>query len=342
GVAIATDAAGNTNQATFDVDAIDENDTSAPTINFELEAVPEDGFITAPTRIRATINDSEGLKNYRLLAAQIDGEEFKELWSLDNPSNIDNQFLDEIDSKLKFDPSLLQNDSYILRLEATDSNNNTSFVDQVVDVAGELKLGNFRLSFTDVAVPVTGIPITLIRTYDTLTTGAKDDFGYGWRMEFRDTDLKTSILRDEFDKERENYGYYKAFKRGTKVYVTLPGGKREAFSFEPVLDPLTEDIPYSPESLLFYNPKFVAESGSTSTLTVKNAKIFRSTESGGIFFNPVAKAYNPADPYYGGVYELTTKDGIVYEIDANTGDLLTATDLNGNVLTYTDEGIFSS
>jgi RHS repeat-associated protein len=342
GRAIATDAAGNTSEATFDVDVINENDTSAPTINFELEALPEDGFITAPTRIRATINDTEGLKNYRLLAAQIDGEEFKELWSQDNPANIDNQFLDEVDSKFKFDPSLLQNDSYILRLEATDNNNNTSFVDQVVDVAGELKLGNFRLSFTDVAVPVTGIPITLIRTYDTLTTGAKDDFGYGWRMEFRDTDLKTSILRDEFDKERENYGYYKGFKRGTKVYVTLPGGKREAFSFEPVLDPLTKDIPYSPESLLFYNPKFVAESGSTSTLTVKNAKIFRSTEAGGIFFNPVAKAYNPADPYYGGVYELTTKDGIVYEIDANTGDLLTATDLNGNTLTYTDEGIFSS
>jgi hypothetical protein len=32
-------------------------------------------------------------------------------------------------------------------------------------VAGDLKLGNFRLSFTDLSIPVTGIPITLTRTY---------------------------------------------------------------------------------------------------------------------------------------------------------------------------------
>ncbi|MCC5640408.1 hypothetical protein LC593_32165 [Nostoc sp. CHAB 5844] len=39
---------------------------------------------------------------------------------------------------------------------------------------------------------------------------------------------------------------------------------------------------------------------------------------------------------------LTTKEGVVYEIDAQTGDLLTVTDTNGNKLTYTDDGIYSS
>ncbi|NJR19365.1 MAG: hypothetical protein HC785_29265 [Calothrix sp. CSU_2_0] len=342
GVAVATDTAGNIGQSTFTVDVINPGDTSAPIINFALEGIPEEGFVTAPTRIKATINDTEGLKSYRLLVAPIDGGEFKELWSNNNPTSINNQFLDEINSKFKFDPSLLENDSYILRLEATDNNNNTGYVDQVVDVAGELKLGNFRLTFTDLAIPVTGIPITLTRTYDTLTTATRDDFGYGWRMEFRDTNLKTSLLRDEFDKEREQYGYYKGFKRGTKVYITLPGGKREAFTFQPVLDPESANLPYSPESLLFYNPVFVGEKGSTSKLTVKDAQIFRSKDSDGLFFSPVSKGYNPADPYFGGVYELTTKDGTIYEIDANTGDLLTATDKNGNVLTYTDDGIYSS
>jgi hypothetical protein len=42
-------------------------------------------------------------------------------------------------------------------------------------------------------VPVTGIPITLTRTYDTLTAGHTEDFGYGWRMEFQNTDLRTSL-----------------------------------------------------------------------------------------------------------------------------------------------------
>ncbi|MHC0068492.1 hypothetical protein ACWATR_37450 [Nostoc sp. UIC 10890] len=49
--------------------------------------------------------------------------------------------------------------------------------------------------------------------------------------------------------------------------------------------------------------------------------------------------YNPADVNFGSVYVLTTKEGIVYEIDAATGDLLTVTDTNGNKLTYTDADI---
>ena len=39
---------------------------------------------------------------------------------------------------------------------------------------------------------------------------------------------------------------------------------------------------------------------------------------------------------------LTTKEGLVYEIDAKSGDLLTATDANGNKLTFSDAGIASS
>ena len=44
---------------------------------------------------------------------------------------------------------------------------------------------------------MTGIPISVIRTYDTLTSNTTDDFGYGWRLEFRDTNLRTSLPRDD-------------------------------------------------------------------------------------------------------------------------------------------------
>jgi RHS repeat-associated protein len=337
-IAKATDTSGNLGQATFDVFVVDPSDVDAPTVSFKLEGVNDGDFVTAPTKIRATITDDGQLDYYRLLVAPIDGGEFRELWRNDNPTAINDGLLADI---YKFDPSLLQNDSYVVRLEVADNGGKISYSDQIVDVAGELKLGNFRLSFTDLTVPVTGIPITLTRTYDTLTTGSIDDFGYGWRMEFRDTDLRTSLRRDENAKELEKYDRYTPFKRGTKVYITLPGGKREAFTFKPVLDPESASLPYSPESLRFYNPVFVGEKGVTSKLTVKNTRLFRSEATGGTFFGGV-KAYNPADPYFGGTYELTTKEGIVYEIDAKTGDLLTATDTNGNKLTYTDQGIFSS
>src|SRR5262249_27349556 len=133
----------------------------------------------------------------------------------------------------QFDPSLLPNDSYVLRLYAKNTGGRETTVGQTINVAGDLKLGNFTLSFTDLSVPVAGLPITVSRPYDTLHAGTSEDFGYGWRLEFRDTDLRTSVPRtgDEADL------IYNPFRDGTRVYVTLPGGKREGFTFHPTLAP---------------------------------------------------------------------------------------------------------
>ncbi|MCC5640462.1 hypothetical protein LC593_32470 [Nostoc sp. CHAB 5844] len=332
--AIATDTAGNTEQATFDVAVIDTSDLNAPEVSLNLGAITG-GLVTAPVDIRGSISDDGQLDYYRLLVAPVAGGTFKEIAFVDNPTAIANGVLG------KFDPSLLQNDSYILRLEVADNGGNISYSEEVVDVAGELKLGNFRLSFTDLTVPVTGIPITLTRTYDTLTSGITDDFGYGWRMEFRDADLRTSLRPPS--EEDQLIGYQSAFKDGTRVYVTLPGGKREAFTFRPTVDPifgLASSI--GGESATVYKPAFVGDKGVTSTLTVKSARILRKDGTDEYVGLNGGVNYNPADVNYGNVYVLTTKEGVVYEIDAATGDLLTVTDTNGNKLTYTDDGIYSS
>ncbi|WP_206758537.1 putative Ig domain-containing protein [Nostoc punctiforme] len=334
--AIATDTAGNPSQeVTFSVLVRDPNDVDAPDVSFHLSGITN-GFVTAPTKINANISDPDGnLDYYRLLVAPVSGGEFKELWRNDNPANSVNG---ELPDQYKFDPSLLQNDSYIVRLEVGDNGGNISYSEEVVDVAGELKLGNFRLSFTDLTVPVTGVPITLTRTYDSLNSGSTDDFGYGWRMEFRDTDLRTSLKRDP---DMEELGYHSAFKEGTRVYITLPGGKREAFTFKPKMVQKYEGVYLGQFAQYFYQPEFVADKGGTSTLTVESNFITKG-QGTDQFFGFAGNAYNPEDPYFGGKYKLTTKEGVVYEIDAATGDLLTVTDTNGNKLTYTDAGIYSS
>ncbi len=332
--AIATDTAGNVGQATFDVAVIDTSDVNPPSVSLNLGAIAG-GLVTAPVDIRGSISDDGQLDYYRLLVAPVAGGAFKEIAFVDNPTAIANGVLG------RFDPSLLQNDSYILRLEVADNGGHISYAEEVVDVAGELKLGNFRLSFTDLVVPVTGIPITLTRTYDTLTSGITDDFGYGWRMEFRDTDLRTSLRSPS--EEEELLGYQSAFKDATRVYITLPGGKREAFTFKPTVDPifgLASSI--GGESATVYKPAFVGDKGVTSTLTVKSARILRKDGTDEYVGLNGGINYNPADVNYGNVYVLTTKEGVVYEIDAATRDLLTVTDTNGNKLTYTDDGIYSS
>ncbi|MFB8796567.1 MAG: RHS repeat-associated core domain-containing protein, partial [Microcoleus sp.] len=237
-----------------------------------------------------------------------------------------------------FDPTVLANGAYVLKFTAFDANGNGSTTERTVNVAGDLKLGNFRLSFTDLSVPVAGIPINVTRTYDSLNANSSDDFGYGWRMEFRDTDLKTSLKADP---TYEELGINTvAFDSKTKVFITLPGGKRETFTFKPQSHHLNQYLGAAGPGAAIYKPAFESQKGSTVTLTVKDANLIRNEY--GEYYGVNAQPFNPENPAFGGVYVLTTKEGLVYEIDAKSGDLLTATDANGNKLTFSDAGIASS
>ncbi|MGR3278198.1 putative Ig domain-containing protein [Acaryochloris marina NIES-2412] len=332
-IATATDAAGNTTQTETIFSVLDLTDVDAPEIN-----LPDLGgqVFTAPTEIVGTVND-DNLVYYSLSVAKVGSDDFREIFRGSDPV---------VDGVLgTFDPSLLENDAYTLRLTAVDAGGNVVTQDEIVSVADELKLGNFQLSFTDLIVPVTGIPISVTRTYDTLTSNTTDDFGYGWRLEFRDTDLRTSLAKDE---TFEPLGIRTVgFEDDTRVYITLPGGQRQGFTFKPILNPeiakLLQQGARIPEQLQLLNPAFESDNGVTSTLSVRvsdTSQLIRRAD--GVYINPAGQVYNPADSYFGGVYVLTTKEGIVYEIDGQSGDLLSATDTNGNTLTYTDSAITSS
>ena len=333
--AVATDAAGNQGDAAVLVLALDPSDNEGPQVSLDISRI-EDGVITAPTDIFGTVSD-DNLEFYTLEVAPLDGSApFVEIA----------RGTDEVAANVlgEFDPTTLLNDSYVLRLTARDAGGNVSIAEDVVHVEGALKLGNFQLSFVDLQIPVSGIPITVARTYDSLAANRQDDLGYGWRLEFRDTDLRTSLGRDE---QYEQLGIpSKAFREGTKVFVTLPGGERTSFTFQPEIDPAIQKLlnagAFIPPSLIFYTPKFVAEDGSELTLSVKDEKLIRNRQGDSSeFYSVSGYAYNPAVSFFGGTYTLTTQDGIEYEIDGESGDLLAVTDLNGNQLTFTDGGIFS-
>ncbi|NET90612.1 MAG: RHS repeat protein, partial [Kamptonema sp. SIO1D9] len=74
-------------------------------------------------------------------------------------------------------------------------------------------------------------------------------------------------------------------------------------------------------------------------MSVKPVTLFKK---GDLHYHPSGIAYNPAyEEAFGGKYYLTTAEGIEYEIDASSGDLIAVTDTNGNKLTYSEGGIFS-
>jgi RHS repeat-associated protein len=335
--ALAYDAAGNIGQATTTVEVFDADDVDAPTVSINLGEI-EDNLVTAPIEIKGTIEDNN-LKNYVLEYAVAGSDEFTEIAR--GTTNITDGVIGT------FDPSILANDAYTIRLTAVDNGGNFATSEETVYVEGELKLGNFQLSFTDLTIPVAGIPISVTRTYDTLTANSRDDFGYGWRLEFRDTNLRTSLATDEtFDTfDITSVG----FREGDKVYITLPGGKRETFTFKPELDRLgamlqgfagNAGLAAGGKDYGLYHPAFVSQSNSNNKLTVSDFLLVRGKD--GQFAGIAGGLYNPANAAYGGKYTLTTSEGIKYEINGQTGDLLTATDTNKNQLTFSEAGITSN
>src|SRR5262249_49545032 len=115
----------------------------------------------------------------------------------------------------------------------------------------------------------------------------------------------------------------------------LPGGKREGFRFQP-------QVRFHLFDLTLFRPKFVPDPGVTSTLTVDPFDIIRS--SSGEFFGMAVGGlpYNPADSAFGGKYTLTTKEGIIYTIDGDSGSLERIKTPAGDSLTYTTSGITGS
>lgn len=215
----------------------------------------------------------------------------------------------------KFDPTPLQNDSYVLAVAATDINGNSWTEPVTVSLEGDLKFGEFRVQFTDLAIPVAGLPIQVTRVYDSRLAGVRGDFGFGWSLGVQDAKIRASLDRD---------GY---LRPNARVYLNGPDGKRLGFTFTP--------DPYGALFLgVFWSPRFTADPGVFDRLEVPGEQI--AYPEGGGFAAAIAAL---SDPYNPVSYFLTTKDGTRYEYEENRG-LRNVTDLNGNRLVYSDSGIF--
>ena len=81
------------------------------------------------------------------------------------------------------DPSVLDNGVWVVTVAVFDSGGGTGTASTVVVVDGQLKLGRYSTSFLDLDVPIGGVPVRVVRTYDTLDRGEVGDFGYGWTLD---------------------------------------------------------------------------------------------------------------------------------------------------------------
>ena len=319
-VATARDAAGNVGTATETLTVIDPTDTQAPSVS--LAPLPGGGTITAPVAITGTVDDPHIL-SYTLTATPTGGGPALTIFSGSAPVN--NGPLGT------FDPTVLANGSYSLTLAATNAGGHVASTSAGVIVAGKLKLGDFRESFTDLDLNVSGVPITVTRTYDTLTSGTPGDFGYGWTLSLGDPKLEVSLVPGADN----GWGGYPAFEDGTRVVVTLPGGDREGFTFRPI------EVAEGPFGLFhYYHPYFAPDPGDFASLSAPDVELTKNGNEYDSIGDSGLDTYNPADPTYGGSYSLR-ENGLTYTIDATSGALMTVANRAGSTLSFSPSGISS-
>ncbi|MDR1282916.1 MAG: hypothetical protein LBK99_19145 [Opitutaceae bacterium] len=226
-------------------------------------------------------------------------------------------------------------------------------------VDGKRKVGNFSLAFKDLALPLAGLPIEIVRGYDSRDRMKAGDFGYGWSLGVNAVTLiKNRPLHTDWSSESSAFNvwgmemvYYTISSlnedyRPVKHLVTLGFPDDTMATFEAALEVVGGTT---------YLPKFpTLESNQTYMVPIENVRlVFKPAnartrgkleiEGTSIAWIPEAREYGDGpqtlrDDYFPGApgfnptrFRYTADDGTVYIIDEHLG-LVSVTDPAGNQL----------
>jgi RHS repeat-associated protein len=240
-----------------------------------------------------------------------------------------------------FDPTSLQNGSYTIRLTANNQYGQTAVSSVTVTVARNMKVGVLQLAFNDLTVPVAGVPIQLIRSYNSLNAAHNGDFGNGWNLALSNIQLqKNHILGKNWTESTQFSGYFVSYCLASNtnniVSVTFPDGK--VYSFQAVSNPYCQSLgPNSSPTVGFTElPGTAGTAGATLVAADGGQAQFGGAIPGtGDLLDFSGNTYNPT------LFILTTADGTSYTIDEQLG-LTKLVDRFGNTLTISASGIISS
>ncbi|MBN9425418.1 MAG: PASTA domain-containing protein [Burkholderiales bacterium] len=283
----------------------------------------EGAVLDGPVSIIGTANDANFLR-YELAYALASDDDFTLLSEGDAPV---------VGGTLaSFDPTVLANDQYRIRLTVYDRAGNANIAEVSVTVKGNRKIGPFSLTFTDLNVPMSGIPITISRVYDSRDK-ARGDFGIGWRMGMSTLRVRTSRV--------PGTGWMRTVSGPTvslaptaehKVTVTLADGKIEEFDM--VFSPLSNLGSLDATRLVGMAPR----PGTLGTLQALGNTDLLILDDGA---ETVLVDDSTLDDFNPRKYRYTTLDGTVIDLDRIDGVTRVA-DRNGNTLSFGPNGVTHS
>lgn len=235
------------------------------------------------------------------------------------------------------DPTLLRNGSYKVRLIATNEAGDSSSDSIPVAIDGQLKVGLFKLSFTDLSVPLPGMPLLILRSYDSRDRSRIGDFGYGWSIGTNNVRVEKSGVLGKTWVETATDGTV------TKTYCLQPGAPRfvtitlpndKVYRFRMSTTVTCQPIASIDSATVVYQ----AMPGTRGKLTAAGENdVYVSGSKPG----PVELLTFDGLPYNPTTFTLTMEDGTRLVVDELLG-LRSMTDRAGNQLTITPDGVTHS
>ncbi|MGH9858507.1 MAG: PKD domain-containing protein, partial [Candidatus Acidiferrales bacterium] len=227
-----------------------------------------------------------------------------------------------------FDPTLLRNGGYTLRLSATDSFGRTGSASINVDVTRAMKVGVFTISFNDVTVPLAGLPIQVVRTYDSRDADLQGDFGFGWNLSTSNVRLqKKGNLSLNWEQTVQISGFSTTYcvqaTAAKTITISFPDGR--VYRFQAGVSPACQGfVPITLPTLTFVQiPSGTGTAGATLTPLDGGAALWGASIPGpGNLLGYDGNPYNPTQ------FRLTTAEGFIYVLEQQAG-LKSITDPNG-------------
>jgi len=286
----------------------------------------EGSEVTAPTTVTGTVT-SPNFSNWTL-EYEASGSTIFTQFASGNASTVSGTL----------DPTLLLNGIAQIRLTGVDQSGQTTSAIVDVVITRNTKVGNFTLSFNDLTIPVAGIPIQIIRTYDSRNKSS-GDFGFGWSLDIQTTKVDVNGVLGNNWTGTTTGGAFPTYcvqpNQNYVVSVRAPGGT--VYQFAPTLNggcqqlvpPSTVDMAFTP----------IGATPPNASLTAANAiGLFVSASFPGQAQLVDLSTSLPFDPDQ---LTLTLPTGQQLQVSRTFG-VQSIKDTNSNTLTIAASGITSS
>jgi RHS repeat-associated protein len=233
-----------------------------------------------------------------------------------------------------FDPTLLLNGLYVIQLTATDVSGRSSTISVTVVVQGDQKVGQLSLQFVDLIVPVAGVPLNVVRTYDSRDK-TQGDFGFGWTLSVKEGSYTNNTAPGNgWEIQPGDFGLPCLATVELQPHVTvIQLSDDEEYTFRVRYSNITPTIGGCLATAGF---SFVSGFQSGAQLQILgNTSVLYQDGTDQVLD---ANTFQPYDPTQ---VRLTTVDGRVFDLDEATG-VTRIQDANANVLTIGPAGLTHS